>query len=162
MATFQVPQFIDQKPKIVGPLTLSQFFYIAIAAGISFASFYIFNLFVWVLVSIILITLSIGLAFVKINGQEMPKVIRAGLHFFLGPRIYTWQRTMEEPIYEEEKIENARKTMGTKEKLNSIVLNVTTGKMFSPKQMRNEQKKEEYQVATFETGERRRVKKVNY
>jgi len=162
MATFQVPQFIDQKPKIVGPLTLSQFFYIAIAAGISLTSFYIFNLVVWVLSSVILVTISVGLAFIKINGQEMPKVIRAGFHFFFGPRIYTWQRAIERPLYEEEKIETARKTMGAREKLNSIVLNVTTGKMFSPKQMRNEQKKEEYQIAIFETGERRKIKKVNY
>lgn len=141
MATFQVPQFIDQKPKIVGPLTLSQFFYIAIAAGISFASFYVFSLFIWVLISIVFVTISVGLAFIKINGQEMPKVIRAGIHFFLGPRIYTWQRTIEAPLYEEEKIETARKTMGAKEKLNSIMLTVTTGKLFSPKQMRNEWKK---------------------
>ncbi len=162
MATFQVPQFIDQKPKIVGPLTLTQFFYIAIASGIVFASFYIFNLFVWILVSIVFVTIGVGLAFIKINGREMPKVIRDGLYFFLKPRIYTWQRITEEPLYEEEKIENTRKTMGAREKLNSIVLNVTTGKLFSPKQMRSEQKKEEYQVATFETGERRKIKRVDY
>jgi hypothetical protein len=91
--------------------------------------------------------------------------MRAGLRFFLNPKIYTWQQNIRLPQYEDlenTSIENTRKSMGVQEKLNSIVLNVTTGKLFSPKQLRSEQKKENYQVATFVTGERRKVKRVDY
>ena len=31
MATFQVPQFIDEQPKVVGFLTLPQFLYLALS-----------------------------------------------------------------------------------------------------------------------------------
>ena len=163
MATFQVPQFIDQKPKIVGPLTLSQFFYIAIAAGIVFASFYLFNLILWVFISLVAVVLGVGFAFIKVNGQEMPKVVRSGLRFFLEPKIYTWQRETQKSLYDNEgAVESLRKNMGVQEKLSSVVLSVTTGKLFSPKQLRNDQKREEYQVATFITGEKRKVKRVDY
>ncbi len=164
MSTFQVPQFIDQKPKIVGPLTLSQFFYIAIAAGVVFVSFYIFNLVLWVFISLVAVVLGVGFAFIKVNGQDMPKVVRSGLHFFLQPKIYTWQREIQKSVYDGggEGVETIRKNIGIQEKLNSVVLNVTTGKLFSPKQLRNEQKKDEYQVATFITGEKRKIKRVDY
>lgn len=163
MSTFQVPQFIDKKPKIVGPFTLSQFFYVAVAAGIVFASFYIFNLFIWVIVSIVFVSIGVGLAFVKVNGRDLPLVVKDGIGFFLKPRMYTWQKIEERATYGGgEEIETMRKSAGTLEKLNSVVLNVTTGKIFSPKQLRKEQKKEEYQTATFITGEKRRVKRVDY
>lgn len=164
MATFQVPQFIDQKPKIVGPLTLSQFFYVAIAAGVVFISFYVFNLVLWMFISLIAVVCGIGFAFIKINGQDMPKVVRSGLRFFLQPKVYTWQREAQKSMYggDGKEVESLRKNISIQEKLSSVMLNVTTGKLFSPKQLRNEQKKEEYQVATFITGEKRKVKRVDY
>lgn len=166
MSTFQVPQFIDQKPKIVGPLTLPQFFYIAGAAGIIFACFYIFNFFLWILIGIVVVGIAVALAFGKINGQEMPAVIGAGIKYLIQPRMYTWQRVAEKKTieYDElEKIEALRKNMSIQDKLKSITLSITTGKFFSPSQFRTEQKKKEgYQVATFITGEKRVVKRVDY
>lgn len=166
MSTFQVPQFIDQKPKIIGPLTLPQFFYLAGAAGIIFACFYIFNFFLWILISIVIVGIAVTLAFGKINGQEMPAVISAGIKYLTQPRVYTWQRIAEKKaieIDEFEKIEGLRKKMSIQDKLKSIALNITAGRFFSPSQFRTEQKKKEgYRVATFITGEKREVKRVDY
>ncbi|MFB6212783.1 MAG: PrgI family mobile element protein, partial [Candidatus Magasanikbacteria bacterium] len=53
MAKFQVPQFIEQKPKIVGPLTLQQFIYLASAAAVSFLSFYMFSPLFSVIITIV-------------------------------------------------------------------------------------------------------------
>lgn len=109
---------------------------------------------------------AVALAFGKINGQEMPKVIGAGIKYLIQPRVYTWQRIAEKKtieIDELKKIESLRKKMSIQDKLKSIAINVTTGKLFSPSQLRKEEKKKEgYQVATFITGERRTVKRVDY
>ena len=43
MSTFQTPQFIEEKAKIVGPFTLKQFLFLVMGGGISFASFYVFS-----------------------------------------------------------------------------------------------------------------------
>ena len=36
---FQTPQFIETENKIIGPLTLKQFFYLAVGFGVSFTFF---------------------------------------------------------------------------------------------------------------------------
>ena len=113
-----------------------------------------------------MVGMAVSLAFGKINGQEMPKVIGAGIKYIIQPRVYTWQRIAEKKTieYDElEKIEGLRKKMSIQDKLKSIALSITTGKFFSPSQSRAEQKKKEgYQVATFITGEKRAVKRVDY
>lgn len=165
MATFQVPQFIDQKPKIVGPLTLKQFFYLAGAAALGFASFKIFNFFLFLLIAAILAAFGVALAFVKVNGQEMSKVISSAIKFYLEPRIYTWQRIIkqETTTIDIGEIEEERDKMGLQDKLKSLALNITTGKLFSAAQFRKGRGQENgFEVATFSTGEKRVVKKVNY
>lgn len=166
MATFQVPQFIDQKPKIVGPLTLLQFFYIASAAAISFASFYIFNLFFWVIISIIALTIAAAFAFGKVNGQSMIEVVRVGFGYFLKPRVYMWQRKASNLSFSTDKldeIQNMRKNAGFQQKLKSIVLSVTTSKSASPKDLhKNTNTEPGYEMATFSTGEKRKVKRVDF
>ena len=75
MATFQVPQFIEQKAKIVGFLTLPQFIYLASGGGLIFIFFKVFSFFIFLLIAIIIGALVISLAFIKVNGQEMPKIL---------------------------------------------------------------------------------------
>lgn len=163
MSTFQVPQFIEQKPKIIGPLTLEQFLYIAAAGGLSFLAFYIFNFFFWFLLTILLLGAAVGLAFVKINGQTMPVIIKSAISFLWRPRTYTWQRAVAETVLdikELEKLEEVRSKMSIQEKLKSTALNITTGKIFSPKKFKKEQ--ERYEVVTYLTGEKEIAKRVDF
>lgn len=166
MATFQVPQFIDQKPKIVGPLTLSQFFYLAGAGAVSFVSFYAFNLVLWLMITVLVAAVGVGLAFVKVNGQDMASILRAALGYALHPRIYTWQRTFPQTSFstdETDPIQNIRKHMNFEEKLKSIALSVTTGRA-APTAGPDARASERggYGVATFTTGERRAVRRVDF
>lgn len=164
MATFQVPQFIDQKPKIIGPLTLGQFFYLAGAGGISFAAFYVFNFTLWLMVTIIVGGVAITLAFIKINGRPLISVLQSAFAYFWQPRVYTWQRKTSQKtidLSELEKIEEIRKHMSIQEKLKSIVLGIATRKIFSGLRPQ-EEKEEKYQVVTYLTGERKVAKKVDY
>lgn len=160
---FQVPQFIEEKPKIVGFLTLPQFLYLAGAALISFIGFRVLGFFLWILTTLIVGTAAVLLAFVKINGQAFPKLLTSLFGYFWRPRTYTWQRKLPETTIDLEKIEaieNARKRMNIQERLRSIALSVTTGKFFL-KQQEPEQK-ERYETVVRLTGEREQAKHVDY
>jgi len=164
MATFQVPQFIEQKPKIIGPFTIEQFLYVAGAGVLSFFSFYIFNFFLSFLLTVIFVGFALALAFVKINGQGMPAVVKSAFSYMWRPRTYTWQRAITQTVLdtsELEKLEEVRNKMGIQEKLKSIALGVATGKVFSPGKWRKEEE-ERLQVVTHLTGEREMAKRVDY
>lgn len=164
MATFQVPQFIEQKAKIIGPFTLEQFFYMAGAGALSFLAFYVFNFFFWLLLTILLVGAAVALAFVKVNGQRMPTVIKSAFSYVWRPRTYTWQRAVSQTVLdisELEKLKEARNKMGVQEKLKSIALNISTGKIFSPRKWREEQENR-FQVVTYLTGEKEVAKRVDF
>ncbi|TSA45140.1 PrgI family protein [bacterium] len=160
MANFQVPQFISQKPKIVGFLTLPQFFYLAGAALIGYISFYVFTFFLAILITLVAAILGIAFAFIKINGQEFPKLITAVFGFMWGPKVYTWQRQNPQTSVNIDNVENIRNKMSLQEKLKSITLSIATGKFF--KQQTENDGKEKYETVVFLTGERGRAKKVDY
>jgi len=160
---FQIPQFIGEKPKIVGPLTLAQFLYLAGAALVSFIGFRIFNFFLWILLTLIVGAVAVCLAFVKVNGQGLPKILVAALHYFWAPRVYTWQRRMPQTTIDLkniEAIENTRKNMRVQEKLKSIALSVATGKFFFKKPESEDQNR--YETVVYLTGERKQAKRVDY
>lgn len=162
MATFQVPQFIDEKPKIVGPLTLRQFFFIAGAFLVSVVSFSILPFFLWMLVTLIVGAVAAALAFVKIHGQELLGVALAGLSYLWKPRTYTWQRaTKEIDISDLKRIQATRNAMSIQEKIKSMTMGITIGKIFKDK----EQKQggpDRFQVVTRITGEKVVAKRIDY
>jgi hypothetical protein len=94
---FQVPQFIDISPKIVGPLTLKQFLFLAAAAVPLFILFFILNFWVWIFVAVVLGSIGAALAFAKINGQPAVKIGVAAFNYFWQPRFFVWRRTEAAP-----------------------------------------------------------------
>ena len=93
MSQYQVPQFIETEDKIVGPLTLKQFLYLAIAALISFVLFFILKLFFWLSITILLGIMAAALAFIKYNGQPLPKIIVNALQYIFKPKMYLWKQS---------------------------------------------------------------------
>ena len=93
---FQIPQFIEVENKIVGPLSLKQFLYLAAAGGISFILFFILATWLWVIITLILGSAAVSLAFVKYNGQPLHRIAWTALGFFWKPRLYLWQRRQKE------------------------------------------------------------------
>jgi hypothetical protein len=87
---FQVPQFIDIEDKIIGPLTLRQFIYLAIAGGIIFIFYFLVNFAIWIIISLILIAIAGAFAFLKINGQPFQKVLFNMIKFYAKPQTYVW------------------------------------------------------------------------
>ncbi|MEK7555552.1 MAG: PrgI family protein [Patescibacteria group bacterium] len=95
---FQIPQFIDVENKIVGPLSLRQFLYLAGAGAISFMLFFVLQMWLWFLVTVFLTIIALALALIKYNGQPLPKILWLALGFLWKPRLYLWQREIEEKI----------------------------------------------------------------
>ena len=95
---FSVPQFIERKPKIVGPFTLGQFIYIAVAGGICLILYFTIPFFYFILLTIILVGAALALAFFNVNGLPLPTVIKNFIFFTIFPKIYIWKKT-ELPLY---------------------------------------------------------------
>ncbi|MEK7195662.1 MAG: PrgI family protein [Patescibacteria group bacterium] len=96
---FQVPQFIETEDKIIGPLTLRQFIYIAIGATISAILFFVLQPWLWLIVTFVLMATSVSLAFIKINGRSMSVFAQSAFGYIWSPRIYTLKpKTQEQKI----------------------------------------------------------------
>ena len=89
---FTVPKFIEREPKIIGPFTLKQFFFIGAAGAICFIVFFTIPFYYFALVAVILIPGAFGLAFLRIQGQSLPMVLANFLKFSATQKLYLWQR----------------------------------------------------------------------
>lgn len=89
---FQVPQYIDVEDKIVGPLTLKQFFYIAGGFLAIFVTFFVLATWLWLITSVVIGTASLSFALVKYNGRPLMTVVMAAIRYYAGGRTYTWQK----------------------------------------------------------------------
>ena len=91
---FTIPQFIEMESKVVGPLTFKQFVFVAIGGVFSFMIYFSLGKTSMPLaLAIIAIILggSCALAFVKVDGIDIIKVIEHYLKFSMDPRIFLWQ-----------------------------------------------------------------------
>jgi hypothetical protein len=88
---FQVPQFIETEDKVVGPLSLRQFMYVA-AAGVGSAVLY-FTVasWLWLLLTIVLLGVAASIAFIKIGGRPLSNVMLSALGFYWKPQTYIWK-----------------------------------------------------------------------
>jgi hypothetical protein len=162
---FQVPQFIEEKAKIVGFLTIQQFLLLIGAGGACFLFFNIFNFFIAFLLSLVVGGAAVVLALGKVNGQSAFKMLGSAAEYAWRPRRYTWQRKFAETSLNTsgiEAIEAARRKIGIQEKLKSIALSVTTGKLFSGLAQPGSGGKERFQVVTYLTGEKKVAKRIDY
>lgn len=92
MAQFQVPQFIDTEPKIVGPLTIKQFAYIGIAGMIGFFLFFFLKLAIWLPIVVVLGLIACAFAFLKYNGRPFASLFVNAALYIWRPKLYLWQR----------------------------------------------------------------------
>lgn len=89
---FLVPKFIEHEAKIVGPLTIRQFFFIGIGGAACIALFFLAPIYLFLLGLFIFMGPTTALAFVKIQGRSLPDTIINFLFFSAKPRIYIWRK----------------------------------------------------------------------
>ncbi|MBI4919815.1 PrgI family protein [Candidatus Azambacteria bacterium] len=129
-----MPQFIEAEDRIIGPLTLKQFLYLAFAGAILFVLWFIFNLYVWIIVAVPVIAIAVAFAFLKINDRPFVYFFLAFLRYFTKPRLYLFSSAPEKAA-EPEKIEKKIQPQApapqeekiTPSKLKELALKLDTG-----------------------------------
>lgn len=111
---FTVPQFIERETPIVGPLTLRQFIFLAIAGAICFFLYFSLakiNFSLFLIISISVFGVALSFAFLQIGGRSLPTILLNALRFKLGPKTYLWKKgevpveIFKKEIKKEEEIE---------------------------------------------------------
>lgn len=98
MKQYQVPQFITIEDKVIGPLTLKQFGFLGAGAALIFALNYLLVPLLFYPVAGLIGGFAAALAFLKIQQQPFPTVIRRAFLFFIRPRLYLWKKQeMKQP-----------------------------------------------------------------
>ena len=94
---FQVPQFIEIEDKVVGPLTLKQFIYLAGGAGMAFVAYRFLPIYISIFVIALVVALALALAFYKINNKPFIDLLESLFSFYIGDKLYIW-RKVEKPV----------------------------------------------------------------
>ncbi|MFZ3043934.1 MAG: PrgI family protein [Minisyncoccia bacterium] len=89
---YQVPQFIEVEDKLIGPLTLKQFIYVAGAGGLCIVFFVYLNIVFAIILSLAVAGLAAALAFYKVNGKPFIEVLEAGFSYYTGAKLFLWKR----------------------------------------------------------------------
>ncbi len=89
---YQVPQFIEVENKIVGPLTLRQFIYLAGGAGLCVLFFVYLPIIFALLFSALAVAFAVALSFYKVNGKPFIEVLEAGFNYYTGAKLFLWKR----------------------------------------------------------------------
>jgi hypothetical protein len=177
MAQFEVPQFIDLESKIVGPLTLRQFAFVAAPALISFFLFFLLNTVIWVIMFIIFMIVGAAFAFIKINSRPLYVLALLAIKFFWHPKMFLWKRpiikeTIEIPTVKPQTIEAKRSALGLAtaglSQVSKLWQDLTTTKNPIPKREKTIPKKsiteirEQYQVFRRMSGEKQVARRIDY
>ena len=156
---FQVPQFIETEDKVIGPLTLKQFLYLAAAGAVSFALFFLLKAILWIMITFILGSAAAALAFIKVQGRPLPSILLAALGFYWKPRTYLWQRTAESAeTGKAEKLELPKTPA-----VQSLLEKLTTSRAAVPQREKVVPPQTgQYEILKKFTGEREVAKRVDY
>ena len=119
MSDYQVPQFIDIEAKIIGPLTLKQFLYLAMGGVILFFAYFFVKFWLFAMLAIIIGGISLAFAFLKIHGRPFSFFVINFFKFVFRPKIYLWQKEQEKQTANvEPKIPLGKKLSDLSSKLN--------------------------------------------
>lgn len=90
---YYVPQFIESESKVIGPLSLKQFFLITGPVAFVIVLYFIFRSFIIALTTgLILIGTGVAFAFYKFEGQDLLSVFSYGINFLLKPKKFVWAK----------------------------------------------------------------------
>ncbi len=90
---YKVPRYIEYKAKIVGPATFGQLGYLGAAAFVIF-TLYIFMGYssLFMLISVVVGSISAALAFLQIKGEPLPEYIKKMILFSFSSKKYVWRK----------------------------------------------------------------------
>lgn len=86
MPKFQVPQFIETETKLIGPLTLKQFLFVAAGISMTALAWIALNGILFGIAAVLIIGFFGALAFVKIDNQPLLNYLAYMLAYALGSK----------------------------------------------------------------------------
>lgn len=89
---FQVPQFIEVEDRIFGPLTVSQFIYLAGGIGFLVAMLIVLPTWLAILLGGPIALLGLALAFLKINDRPFIAVMQSAFEYSTNHKLYVWDK----------------------------------------------------------------------
>ena len=89
---FQVPQFIEVEDKIFGPLTVSQFIYVAGGVGFFVALWLLLPLWVAIIIGAPITILGLALAFYRVSDRPFIGVLQSGFEYYVKDKLYIWEK----------------------------------------------------------------------
>ena len=96
---FQLPQFIETETKLVGPLTLRQFLWVAGGVAILFLLFMLLGLsFVFFVAGLPIAAIFAALAFLKVDEMPLINYIAYLLSYLLNPKRYIFRKEEENKL----------------------------------------------------------------
>ncbi len=87
---FQVPQFIETETKLIGPLTLRQFMFVAGGVSMTAMAYIFLNGIFFGIAAFLILGFFGALAFVKVDGQPMLNYLAYMLAYTLGSKRYIY------------------------------------------------------------------------
>lgn len=98
---FQVPQFIEIEDKVIGPLTIKQFVYLAGGAGMMFIAYTYTPIYIAIILMAAIGLLSMALAFYKINNKPFIDFLESAFLYYTNDKLYIWKKVEKKPIAKE-------------------------------------------------------------
>lgn len=90
-----VPQFLDVEDKIIGAVTVRQFLEMIVGGMFIFIFYKIFDFSLFVVLSLITISLVLLFAFIKINGQKFHYFLLNLISTIRNPKLKVWHKRIE-------------------------------------------------------------------
>jgi hypothetical protein len=89
---FRVPQFIEVEDKVIGPLTLKQFVYLAGGVGALIAIFLTLPFIFTLILGLPIVAFSAALAFYEVDGIPFIDILESGFEYVFSKKLYVWKR----------------------------------------------------------------------
>lgn len=127
MNQYQVPQFIEMEAKIIGPLSLKQFGYVAapLVFGLILSAF--LKLYMVFIITLPFFMLGVALAFFKISGIPFPRYLMGMLKFSFQNKVYIFKNDKEElKVFNLKKLEEIEKLLKNKEENKSGLIRLAS------------------------------------
>lgn len=99
---FQVPQFTEVEDKIIGPLTLKQFIYMAGAVGACIIMYSFLPKFLSFALMLPVLIFGAALAFYKVNNRPFIRVVESFVKYVLTSKLYIWKHEEKKAVAREE------------------------------------------------------------
>lgn len=136
MKQFQVPQFIDVEDRILGPITMRQFFIMLIPMGTGILLYFLLKFWLVIIMEIPILIGCAIFAFYRPYGMRFSKFFSAFLSYSLKPRMFIWkheeneQSMFETNVVSGEKEAAVKKTVMRAGGLHSKKSDVETGSVY--------------------------------